>query len=91
MSHTIHDKKKLRRDANGALATIIWGNVSVNVLLTLMSNSVLTGAGAFLFSTAFITFFGEILPQGYFSGHALKMASVCSPLLGGTVCCSIRW
>jgi len=72
---------ELRRDANGALATIIWGNVSVNVLLTLFSSSVLTGAGAFLFSTVAITFFGEILPQGYFSSHALKMASVCSPLL----------
>jgi len=73
----------LRRDANGALATIIWGNVSVNVLLTLLSNSVLTGVGAFLFSTVFITFFGEIFPQGYFSGHALRMASVWSPLLRG--------
>jgi metal transporter CNNM len=72
---------ELRKDANGALATIIWGNVSVNVLLTLLSNSVLTGAGAFLFSTVAITFFGEIFPQGYFSSHALKMASVCSPLL----------
>lgn len=73
----------LRRDANGALATIIWGNVSVNVLLTLLSNSVFTGVGAFLFSTVFITFFGEIFPQGYFSGHALKMASMWSPLLRG--------
>ncbi len=73
----------LRQDANGALATIIWGNVSVNVLLTLLSNSVLTGVGAFVFSTGFITFFGEIFPQGYFSGHALRMASVWSPLLRG--------
>lgn len=74
---------ELRRDANGALATIIWGNVSVNVLLTLLSNSVLTGVGAFVFSTVFITFFGEIFPQGYFSGHALRMASMWSPLLRG--------
>jgi len=74
---------ELRRDANGALATIIWGNVSVNVLLTLLSNSVLTGVWAFVFSTVFITFFGEIFPQGYFSGHALRMASVWSPLVRG--------
>ena len=74
---------ELRRDANGALATIIWGNVSVNVLLTLLSGSVLAGGWAFLFSTVFITFFGEIFPQGYFSGHAMKMASVWSPLLRG--------
>jgi len=74
---------ELRRDANGTLATIIWGNVSVNVLLTLLSGSVLAGGWAFLFSTVFITFFGEIFPQGYFSGHAMKMASVWSPLLWG--------
>ncbi|MDP3090561.1 MAG: DUF21 domain-containing protein [Nitrospira sp.] len=38
---------------------------------------------AFLFSTFFITIFGEIVPQGLFSRHALKMASVFSPLLRG--------
>jgi hypothetical protein len=74
---------ELRRDTNGALATIIWGNVSVNVLLTLLSSSMLAGVWAFLFSTVFITLFGEIFPQGYFSGHALRMASVWSPLLRG--------
>lgn len=73
----------MRRDPNSLLATIAWGNVSVNVLLTLLSNSVLTGMGAFLFSTMFITIFGEIVPQGYFSRHALKMASVFSPMLRG--------
>jgi CBS domain containing-hemolysin-like protein len=73
----------MRRDPNSVLATIAWGNVSVNVLLTILSNSVLTGVGAFLFSTIFITIFGEIVPQGYFSRHALKMAAVLSPLLRG--------
>ncbi|MEO5864710.1 MAG: DUF21 domain-containing protein [Nitrospiraceae bacterium] len=73
----------MRRDPNSVLATIAWGNVSVNVLLTLLSNSVLTGVGSFLFSTIFITIFGEIVPQGYFSRHALKMAAVFSPLLRG--------
>ncbi|MDP3090562.1 MAG: DUF21 domain-containing protein [Nitrospira sp.] len=29
----------MRRDPNCVLATIAWGNVSVNVLLTLLSNS----------------------------------------------------
>jgi len=73
----------MRRDPNSVLVTIAWGNVSVNVLLTLLSTSVLTGVGAYLFSTFFITIFGEIVPQGYFSRHALKMASVFSPLLRG--------
>jgi CBS domain containing-hemolysin-like protein len=48
------------------LATILWGNVGINVLLTMLSDSVLTGLGAFLFSTIAITVIGEITPQAYF-------------------------
>src|SRR5580704_10889499 len=40
----------LRKNANQVLATIIWGNVTTNVLLTLLSDSVLTGVAAFFFS-----------------------------------------
>lgn len=72
---------KMRRDANFLLTTILWGNVGVNVLLTLLSNSVMTGVVAFVFSTFVITFLGEIFPQAYFSRHALKVAALLSPLL----------
>jgi len=37
----------LRRDANLLLTTLLWGNVSINVLLTLLTDSVLTGLWAF--------------------------------------------
>jgi CBS domain containing-hemolysin-like protein len=40
------------------------------VLLTLLSDSVLAGLGAFGFSAIVITIFGEIVPQAYFSRHA---------------------
>ncbi len=53
----------LREDSNFLLATILWGNVGINVLLTLLSNSVMAGISAFLFSTIVITICGEILPQ----------------------------
>jgi metal transporter CNNM len=72
---------KMREDSNFLLTTILWGNVSINVLLTLLSNSVLTGVFAFLFSTVVITFLGEIIPQAYFSRNALKMASLLGPVL----------
>jgi metal transporter CNNM len=72
---------KLRGDANFALVTILWGNVGVNVLLALLSGSVLSGVAAFLFSTVVITVFAEIMPQSYFSRHALRMASMLSPVL----------
>ena len=71
----------LRRDSNRLLTTILWGNVAINVLLTLLSNSVMLGAVAFIFSTVLITFAGEILPQAYFSRHAMHMASLLSPVM----------
>lgn len=72
---------ELRRDSNLALTTILWGNVAINVLTTLLSSSVLTGISAFLFSTVLITFLGEIIPQAYFSRNALKIASFMAPVL----------
>ena len=72
---------KMRKDSNFLLTTILWGNVSINVLLTLLSNSVMAGVSAFAFSTVAITFLGEIFPQAYFSRNALKMASFLGPLL----------
>jgi metal transporter CNNM len=71
----------LRSDSNFLLTTILWGNVGINVLLTLLSNQVLFGVGAFMFSTVFITLFGEIMPQAYFSRNALRLAGLLSPVL----------
>lgn len=71
----------LRRDANFALVTILWGNVAVNVLLALLSGSVLSGVAAFLFSTVVITLFAEIAPQAYFSRNALPVGAALSPVL----------
>jgi CBS domain containing-hemolysin-like protein len=70
-----------RRDSNFLLTTILWGNVSINVLLTLLSNSVLAGVAAFAFSTVVITTVGEIMPQAYFSRRAMAVASLFAPLM----------
>ena len=72
---------ELRKNSNEVLATVIWGNVSINVLLTLLSNSVLAGVGAFLFSVVAITLLGEILPQAYFSRNALRVTTLLMPFL----------
>lgn len=74
---------ELRRDSNFTLTTILWGNVAVNVLLTLLSDSVMAGVSAFAFSTVLITILGDIVPQAYFSRHALRMAAVLAPMLKG--------
>jgi hypothetical protein len=72
---------ELRANSNQVLSTIIWGNVSTNVLLTLLSGTVLAGIGAFLFSTIAITLLGEIIPQAYFSRNALAMTARFLPFL----------
>jgi metal transporter CNNM len=72
---------EMRKDSNFLLTTILWGNVAINVLLTLLSDSVMTGFVSFGFSTVLITLFGEIVPQAYFSRNALKMASFLTPVL----------
>lgn len=71
----------LRKDANVTLVTILWGNVGVNVLLTLLVESALAGLAAFLFSTVVITIFGEIVPQAWFTRNALVAAARLAPVL----------
>jgi CBS domain containing-hemolysin-like protein len=70
-----------RQESNLLLTTILWGNVGINVLLTLLSNSVMAGLVAFIFSTFVITFIGEIIPQAYFSRHAIRAGARLAPLL----------
>lgn len=72
---------RIREDSNFLLTTILWGNVGINVLLTLLSNSVMAGVTAFLFSTLIITLIGEILPQAYFSRNAMKIGAMLAPVL----------
>ncbi len=72
---------KLRRDSHYLLTTILWGNVAFNTLLAILSNSLLAGLYAFIFSTFIITLIGEIIPQAYFSRHALRMGSLLAPVI----------
>lgn len=71
----------LRKDANFLLCTILWGNVSVNVLLALLMDSALAGIAGFILSTVAITFFGEIMPQAYFSRNAISVGSKLAPMI----------
>ncbi|MFC4991990.1 DUF21 domain-containing protein [Rubritalea tangerina] len=72
---------RLRQDSNLLLCTILWGNVSVNVLLALLSDNVMAGVAGFIFSTVGITFFGEIIPQAYFSRNALRVGAKLIPII----------
>src|SRR5271154_4796967 len=72
---------ELRKNSNQVLSTVVWGNIGTNVFLTLLSDSVLTGLGAFFFSAVVITLLGEIPPQAYFSRNALRMTAQFLPFL----------
>jgi hypothetical protein len=71
----------LRKNSNQLLATVVWGNVSTNVLLTLLSDTMLAGLGAFFFSAIVITLLCEIIPQAYFSRNALRITARLLPFL----------
>lgn len=71
----------IRKDSNFLLATLLWGNVAVNVLIALLTDSIMSGTAAFLFSTVGITIFGEIMPQAYFSRHALRISVHLIPMI----------
>ncbi|QJB58463.1 DUF21 domain-containing protein [Pseudodesulfovibrio sp. zrk46] len=71
----------LRQKPNLLLCTILWGNVGINVLLALLSESVMAGIGSFFFSTFVITIVGEILPQAYFSRNALTFGALLEPVI----------
>lgn len=71
----------LRKKPNFLLSTILWGNVSYNVLLTLLTSSVMAGVTSFLFSTIVLTLVGEILPQSFFSRKALKFGAFFEPMI----------
>lgn len=71
----------LRQKPNLLLCTILWGNVGINVLLTLLSESVMAGVVSFAFSTVVITIAGEIFPQAYFSRNALVFGAMLEPVI----------
>ncbi len=72
---------QIRQDANFLLATLLWSNVAVNVLLTLLAEEQMVGLLAFFFSLFGITLFGEILPQAYFSRNALRLGAKFTPVV----------
>jgi hypothetical protein len=72
---------ELREDSHFLLTTVLWGNVAVNCLLTLLADSLMVGVVAFLFSTVGITLVGEIAPQAYFSRNAMAVGSRLVPFI----------
>ena len=50
---------EIRKDANLLLTTLLWGNVGINVLLTLLTDSLLMGISAFSSQLSASPFLGK--------------------------------
>lgn len=72
------DAKKvypIRKNGNLLLCTLLLGNVAVNSTMAIFLGNIAPGLVAGVVSTGLIVIFGEIIPQAFFSRHALKMGA----------------
>jgi len=65
----------IRKNGNLLLCTLLLGNVAVNSAMAIFLGNIATGLVAGIISTALIVTFGEIIPQAFFSRHALKFGA----------------
>ncbi|EKX51381.1 hypothetical protein GUITHDRAFT_65872 [Guillardia theta CCMP2712] len=70
-----------RKRGNLLLCTLLFGNVAVNCLLSIIMADMTSGFAGFLISTLSIVIFGEIIPQSVCSRHPLAIGSACIPLV----------
>ena len=54
---------EVRRDGNLLLCTLLWANMSVNSLLSIIIADLTSGLAGFIISTVLIVVLGEIIPQ----------------------------
>ncbi|MBH41617.1 MAG: hypothetical protein CL685_02805 [Candidatus Magasanikbacteria bacterium] len=65
---------KLIQDPNHLLCTLIVGNISVNTLLSLYTESFLPSAAAFFVTATLTTLFGELVPSSYAAQNPKKLS-----------------
>jgi CBS domain containing-hemolysin-like protein len=70
----------LRKNSNQVLATVIWGNVGANVFLTLLSDSILAGLGAFFLLSRGDHVVRRDRPAGVFLAQRLAHGGAISAL-----------
>lgn len=65
----------IRKRGNLLLCTLLVGNVAVNSAAAILLGEIASGLVAGIISTSLIVIFGEILPQAFFSRHALTLGA----------------
>lgn len=71
----------IRKKGNLLLATLLFGNVLVNTILSVYLGSIASGVVASIFATTLIFIFGEIGPQAIISRHAMWFGSRLAPIV----------
>ncbi|MCP5303593.1 MAG: DUF21 domain-containing protein [Pseudomonadales bacterium] len=71
----------VRQKGNQLLTTLLLGNVAVNSVLAVYLGSIASGVAAAITATTLIFLFGEIIPQAYFSRHALRYGAMAVPFV----------
>lgn len=70
-----------RERGNLLLCTLLFGNVAVNSMLSILMADLTSGLMGLVISTIVIVIFGEIMPQSVCSRHPLAIGSACIPLV----------
>lgn len=70
----------IRQKGNQLLATLLFGNVLVNTILSVYLGGIASGLVASILATSLIFLFGEIGPQAIISRHAIWFGSRLTPI-----------
>lgn len=71
----------VRENGNLLLCTLLFGNVAVNALLSILMADISGGLYGFLISTFAIVIFGEIIPQSTCSRYPLEIGTASLPIV----------
>lgn len=71
----------VRENGNLLLCTLLFGNVAVNALLSILMADISGGLYGFLISTFAIVIFGEIIPQATCSRYPLEIGTASLPIV----------
>ena len=71
----------VRRDGNLLLCTLLWMNMGINSLFSIVIADLTTGLVGFLVSTPLIVILGEIIPQASCQRHGLRVGAFFVPVV----------
>jgi CBS domain containing-hemolysin-like protein len=71
----------VRRNGNLLLVTLLFGNVGVNSLMSILLADLTSGLIGFFVSTILIVMLGEVIPQAACSRNALRLGSLFVPMV----------